>query len=52
LFAQVSKQSRWASLVVAGLLVYPNDLSQMFGLGLAALVFAKNYFDSRRELTA
>jgi TRAP-type uncharacterized transport system fused permease subunit len=52
LFAQVSKQSRWASLVVAGLLVYPNDLSQMFGLGLAALVFAKNYFDSRRELAA
>jgi TRAP-type uncharacterized transport system fused permease subunit len=52
LFAQVSKQSRWASLVVAGLLVYPNDLSQTFGLGLAALVFAKNYFDSRRELAA
>jgi TRAP-type uncharacterized transport system fused permease subunit len=49
LFTHVANVSRWASLLVAGLLVYPNDVSHYTGLFLALMVFAKNYFDSRRQ---
>ena len=50
LFTDVAKVSRWASLLVAGLLVYPNDVSHYSGLFLALAVFAKNYLDSRRQI--
>jgi len=49
LFTHVANVSRWASLLVAGLLVYPNDVSHYIGLFLALAVFAKNYLDSRRQ---
>ena len=52
LFTEVAKVSRWASLLVAGLLVYPNDVSHVAGLVLAAAVFAKNYLDSRQQSSA
>jgi TRAP transporter 4TM/12TM fusion protein len=49
LFTHADKASRIACLGIAGLLVYPNDISRMIGFILAFGVFTKNYYDSLHD---
>jgi TRAP-type uncharacterized transport system fused permease subunit len=49
LFTHADKASRIACLGIAGLLVYPNDISRMIGFIFAFGVFTKNYYDSLHD---